>query len=49
LYPKKGIINLNLKPLTEYKMSLKSFENIDSDLKTEKKVFSFKTPENKFL
>jgi len=49
LYPKKGILKLNLQPLTEYQISLKSFNNEVTKLKSKKEILKFKTPENKFL
>ena len=49
MYPKKWIINLALKPTTEYNISLKSFSDEWSDLETKVEKFSFTTPENKFL
>lgn len=48
LYPKKAILYLNLKPLTEYKFSLKSFET-KAWKDTKKQEFIFTTPENKFF
>ncbi len=49
LYPKKGIIKLVLQPLTKYKMSLKSFNNENLEMKTKKQILVFTTPENRFL
>jgi uncharacterized protein YfaS (alpha-2-macroglobulin family) len=49
LYPKKWLINLKLKPLTEYEINLKTFSHEKSNLKTKKEILNFKTPENKFL
>ena len=49
LYPKKGIINLDLKPETDYKITLNSFENKNLETKTKQEILKFKTPENKFL
>ncbi|MDR1988152.1 MAG: hypothetical protein LBQ24_05445 [Candidatus Peribacteria bacterium] len=48
LYPNKAILNLNLAPLTEYSISLASFET-DNLGETEKKTFTFTTPENKYF
>jgi len=48
LYKKRAILNLNLKPKTEYKFILKSFNNkIWSEIKN--KGFIFNTPKNKFF
>lgn len=46
LYPNRWLLSLDLKPSTEYKISLKNF---DTDIweKTKNKDFIFKTPENK--
>ena len=49
LYPKKWTISLNLEPLTSYNISLQSFTNWASELQTKNEVFTFNTPENKFL
>jgi hypothetical protein len=48
LYPNRAILNLNLTPLTEYSISLASFET-DNLGQTEKKTFTFITPENKYF
>jgi hypothetical protein len=48
IYPKKAILNLDLAPLTEYSISLASFET-DNLGQTEKKSFTFTTPENKYF
>ena len=49
LYPKKWIISLDLKPETEYKITLNSFENKSIETKTKQEILTFKTPKNKFL
>jgi hypothetical protein len=48
LYPNRAILNLHLAPLTEYSISLASFET-DNLGQTEKKSFTFTTPENKYF
>jgi len=48
LYTNKAIINLNLQPLTEYKIKLSSFDTSIWE-KTSKSEFIFKTPENKYF
>ena len=47
-YPKKAIVNLEMKPKTTYSVSLWSFKTSD-ELAVEKKDFAFTTPENKYL
>jgi len=49
LYPKKWIISLDLKPETDYKVTLNSFKNKSTKTKTKQKILTFKTPKNKFL
>jgi len=48
LYSKKWILKLPLKPLTEYKISLKDFDTTIWE-KTENKDFIFTTPENRYF
>jgi len=48
LYTNKAIINLNLQPLTEYKIKLSSFDTSIWE-KTSKSEFVFTTPENKYF
>ncbi|MFK7780706.1 MAG: MG2 domain-containing protein, partial [Candidatus Gracilibacteria bacterium] len=48
LYPKRGILRLPLKTLTEYKISLKNFDTLIGE-KTKNEEFVFTTPENKYF
>ncbi len=49
LYENKAIVYLDLKPLTEYTISLSSFAIKSFDEKVQNTSFTFKTPENKFF